>query len=108
MYKGTIRAGKTEIPDKAPMGVDDFLLGWVKALGWQRFPETERLEEFLSYYKPGEHGLTVEQRLPAPASGRGPALASGMADNMVTELEKLARLYRYTVWSKESDFLFGG
>jgi hypothetical protein len=67
----------------------------------------ERLEEFLSYYKPGEHALTVEHRLPAPASSRGRALEAGMADEMLEELRRLLPLYRFTVWSRDSDFLFG-
>ena len=32
---------------KTPMGVGNFLLGWLKALRWQRLPEMERLGEFL-------------------------------------------------------------
>lgn len=32
---------------KTPQGVGDFLLGWLKALRWQRLPEMERLGAFL-------------------------------------------------------------
>lgn len=32
---------------KTPMGLGDFLVGWLKALRWQRLPEMERLGAFL-------------------------------------------------------------
>jgi transposase len=32
---------------KTPQGVGNFLLGWLKALRWQRLPEMERLGDFL-------------------------------------------------------------
>ncbi len=32
---------------KTPKGLADFLVGWLKALRWQRLPEMERLGEFL-------------------------------------------------------------
>jgi transposase len=32
---------------KTPPGVGNFLLGWLKALRWQRLPEMERLGDFL-------------------------------------------------------------
>ena len=32
---------------KTPTGLADFLIGWLKALRWQRLPEMERLGEFL-------------------------------------------------------------
>jgi len=71
--------------------------------------ERERLEEFLKYYKPGEHALTVERRWPAP---RGPArdalLGADVPEQLVAELQRLVPLYRFAAWSKESDFLFGG
>ena len=66
----------------------------------------ERLKEFLSFYTPGEHALTVELRLPAPAAARQPALGADVPENMASELIKLLPLYRYAAWSKESDFLF--
>jgi hypothetical protein len=69
----------------------------------------ERLEEFLKYYTPGEHALTVERRWPAL---RGPArdalLGETVPEQLVTELGRLVPLYRYAAWSKESSFLFGG
>ncbi len=68
----------------------------------------ERLEEFLRYWTPGEHGLVVERRWPAPPGpGRAPALEPDVPRVLVDELVHLAPLYRYTAWSKESDFLFG-
>ncbi len=66
----------------------------------------ERLEEFLSYYVPGEHSLTIEQRLPAPPGARQMAFGPELPDHMLSELEKLLPIYRYAAWSKESDFLF--
>jgi hypothetical protein len=68
----------------------------------------ERLEEFLRYYKPGEHGLAVERRWPAPAGARGAALAPETPERLVLELLRLVPLHRYAAWSEESDFLFGG
>ena len=66
----------------------------------------ERLEEFLSYYVPGEHSLTVEQRLPAPPTARQMAFGPEVPEHMLSELHKLLAVYRYAAWSKESDFLF--
>lgn len=66
----------------------------------------ERLEEFLKYYKPGEHALTVERRIAAPAPGRGGCLAPGFPPQVVDELARLVPLYRFSAWSQESDFLF--
>lgn len=68
----------------------------------------ERLEEFLGYYKPGEHALTVESRLPAPPGDRGAALGPDAPQGMLAEVRRLLPLYRFTAWSEESDFLFGG
>lgn len=67
---------------------------------------TDSLEEFLKSWTPGEHSLAVEMRLPAPAGARGAALEEGTAEGMLGELERLVDLYRFTVWSGESDFLF--
>lgn len=67
---------------------------------------TEQLEEFLSYYVPGEHTLAVEHRLPAPSGARGPAIEPATAEAMVAECMRLLPLYRYAAWSGESDFLF--
>ncbi len=66
-----------------------------------------RLEEFLKYYRPGEHAWAVERRFPAPRGARGPALGEAAAEGLVAEAERLLPLYRYAVWSEESDFLFG-
>lgn len=38
---------------KTPMGVGNFLLGWLKALRWQRLPEMQRLGEFLNRHLEG-------------------------------------------------------
>lgn len=64
------------------------------------------LREFFKYYKPGEMGMAVERRWPAPAGARGPALAADVPAQLVDELRALAPLYRYAAWSRESDFLF--
>lgn len=66
----------------------------------------EKLEEFLRYYKPGEHSLKVERRFPAPPGARGAALSPEAPAHLVDELARLAPLYRWMAWSKESDFLF--
>jgi len=65
-----------------------------------------KLEEYLKYYKPGDHSLAVELRIPAPVGNRGAALAPDLPESLVLELVRLVPLYRYTVWSQESDFLF--
>lgn len=65
-----------------------------------------RLEEFLRYYVPGERGLVLEQRMPAPAGRRGGALAEDVPEMLVEELARLMPLYRFTAWSEESDHLF--
>jgi len=67
----------------------------------------DRLEEFLGYYVPGDHSLSVERRFPAPASSRGPALDPAAAEALIDECLRLVPLYRFTAWSGESDFLFG-
>lgn len=66
----------------------------------------EKLEEFLKYYKPGEHALSVERRFDAPPGARGEALSPEMPARVVDELARLVPLYRYGAWSEESDFLF--
>jgi transposase len=38
---------------KTPQGVGNFLLGWLKALRWQRLPEMERLGAFLAKHLEG-------------------------------------------------------
>lgn len=66
-----------------------------------------RLQEFLSYYVPGEHRLSVEQRIPAPAGNRGPALEEHAVRHLQTELLRLVPLLNYCSWSPENDHLFG-
>jgi hypothetical protein len=65
-----------------------------------------KLEEFLRYYKPGEHALRVERRYPAPPGKRGAVLAPEAPAHLVAELARLGPLFRFTAWSAESDFLF--
>lgn len=64
------------------------------------------LREFFKYYKPGELGLSVERRWPAPFGARGAALDAGVPALLLDELRQLAPLYRFAAWSQESDFLF--
>lgn len=66
------------------------------------------LRDFFKYYKPGEMGLAVERRWPAPAGARAASLAPSVPALLVDELRALAPLYRYAAWSQESDFLFSG
>jgi len=66
----------------------------------------DRIEEYLRYYKPGDHSLTVECRFPAPAGARGAVLSADVPEGMVEELARLVPLYRFMVWSAESDHLF--
>lgn len=68
--------------------------------------KTEQLEEFLKYYKPGEHALVVERRYAAPQGARGEVLSPGMPERLVDECSRLLPLYRFSAWSQESDFLF--
>ena len=65
-----------------------------------------KIEEFLRYWKPGEHALRVERRIPAPPGARGAALEATAPAALAEELLRLVPLYRYTAWSDESDFLF--
>ena len=67
---------------------------------------TDALEEFLSFYRPGEHALAIERRYPAPPGARGPALSPEAPQELLEALHGLVPLYRYTAWSRESDFLF--
>jgi hypothetical protein len=66
----------------------------------------DRLREFFKFYKPGELGLALERRWPAPAGARGACLSPDVPAQLVAELRSLAPLYRYAAWSEESDFLF--
>ena len=67
-----------------------------------------QLEEFLRFWKPGEHALRVERRFPAPPGGRAHAFGPEVPDMLADELVRLVPLYRFTAWSEESDFLFSG
>ena len=66
----------------------------------------ERLEEYLKYYKPAEHRMTVERRWPAPPGNRAALLAPGVPEQCVSEMLRLLPLYRYLAWSQSSDHLF--
>jgi hypothetical protein len=68
--------------------------------------DRDRLREFLKYYEPGTHALAVELRLPAPPGARGRALEPDLPGELVAQAARLFELYRFTAWSKESDFLF--
>jgi len=68
--------------------------------------DSDRIAEYLKYYKPGDHSLTVESRLPASVGMRAAALGPDVPAQLVAELVRLVPLYRFMVWSKESDFLF--
>jgi hypothetical protein len=66
----------------------------------------EKLDEFLKYYKPAEHALTVTRRWPAPPNQRAALFDPAVPRTLVDEMLRLIPLYRYTAWSQESDFLF--
>ena len=68
--------------------------------------DADRLEEFLGYYTPGDHALTVERSFPAPPGAREPACSEEAVATCLDELARLLPLYRYLAWSKDSDFLF--
>ncbi|MEO0650443.1 MAG: hypothetical protein AAFZ65_07180 [Planctomycetota bacterium] len=68
--------------------------------------EPQRLDSYLGYYVPGDHALTIDRRYPAPPGARDHAFAPDVPDLLLADLARLAELYRYAVWSKESDFLF--
>lgn len=68
--------------------------------------EPERLEEFFKYYQPGEHSLAVQRRWPAQEAVREAVLAPEVPGALVEELLRLVPLYRYAMWSDESDHLF--
>lgn len=67
----------------------------------------ESLAEFFKFYIPGEHSMAVEFRWPAPEGNREAALAASVPDDLLHALEGLEALYRWSAWSKESEFLFG-
>ena len=65
-----------------------------------------QLEQFLKYYKPAEHALSVEQRVPAPPGSRAHLCAPDLPQRLVEQALRLAPLYRFMAWSDESDHLF--
>jgi len=67
----------------------------------------ERLEEYLGYYIPGEHLLSIERRYPAPEGARGSALEESVAFQLAGDLLRLLPAYRYMVWSEQENHLFG-
>ena len=70
--------------------------------------DRDRLKEFLAYYQPGDHLLSVSRRFPAPPTARGHVFGADVPGMLADELCRLVPLYRYSAWSEESDFLFGG
>lgn len=66
----------------------------------------ERLAEYLKFYVPAEHASIVERRFAAPQGARAEALDPQMPERVVSSLESLLPLYRFSAWSQESDFLF--
>jgi hypothetical protein len=68
--------------------------------------DSDRIAEYLKYYKPGDHSLAIERRFPAPRGARGAVLGANVPGELVLELVRLVPLYRYMAWSKESDHLF--
>lgn len=68
--------------------------------------DRNKLEEFLRYYKPGEHALRVERRYPAPPKNRGAVLSPEAPQHVLADLVRLVPLYRFCAWSEESNFLF--
>ena len=69
----------------------------------------ESLEEFLRFYEPGEHSLVCDRRWPVPAdpAAREQVLSDDVPGILMDELARLVPLYRFAVWSTESDYLFG-
>jgi len=70
--------------------------------------QPEQLEEYLKYYTPGNHTLSVEKRYPAPRGARGGALEAGCAAELERECLRLLPLFAFSAWSKDSDFLLSG
>lgn len=68
--------------------------------------DRDKLNEFLAYYRPGDHLLSVTRRYPAPPGGRGHVFGDEVPGMLADELARLVPLYRYSAWSDESDFLF--
>jgi len=73
---------------------------------WRCGPDLapEQVEEFLRFWTPGEHQLVVDRRW--PVVGAGAAGGPEVPAELVRELCRLLPLYRYAVWSEESEFLF--
>ena len=71
-----------------------------------RRARAERLQEYLDAWTPGEHRLSLVRRFPAPAGARGHALSEEAPAELVSEALRPVPVYRYAVWSRESDFLF--
>lgn len=67
---------------------------------------TEALEDYLKTWTPGEHALAVERRWPAPPGAREAVCRPEVPDALVEECLRLVPLYRFSAWSKESDYLF--
>ena len=67
----------------------------------------EALDEFLRFYKPGEHLFAVERRYPAAPGARAAGLDGALPEGLVGELERLVPVYRWVAWSTEADYLFG-
>ena len=68
--------------------------------------DVQQLEQFLKYYKPAEHALMVEQRVPALPGSRTHLYAPDLPERLVTHALRLVPLYRFMAWSDESDHLF--
>lgn len=68
--------------------------------------DTDRIAEYLKYYKPGDHSLTVERRFEVSGGTSAMLFAAEFPAQLVDELVRLVPLYRFAVWSKESDHLF--
>jgi hypothetical protein len=70
--------------------------------------QPEALEEFLRFYTPGEHQLTVEKRWPVSTqpAAREAIMADDVPAMLLDEAERLLPLYNFTAWSEQSDFLF--
>jgi hypothetical protein len=69
---------------------------------------SERLEEYLKYFKPGEHRLSIERRWPAPPGQRAALCGPDVPATLLAECLRLTPLYRFAAWSEESSFLFSG
>lgn len=89
--------------DGYSLGLDDWKGEW-------RCGEltTERLEEYLRYYKPGEHQMVVVRRWPVPADPdqRQAILTGEVPATLLAEVLRLVPLYQFCAWSRTSDFLF--